>query len=186
MTKEYLPEGISEEQFVAIVEKVSVRSAHKYLFGYHSVEDLMQKAYELAVTFLIEGKFKPRGDKPMDIQLTNFLRVWIHNRLSNYRRDNSCRYPNNGGSNQVKYNLMHSLKIHSQGLTNSEIFARESDLPAKLGQDEIFDRIRNGLKPRMRKLYERSLEGEILDDIEFAKLAKAIRKILPGEAGDYI
>lgn len=183
---DYLPEGITEEKFIEIVDKVSLNSAIKYQFGYHSVEDMQQKAYELAVTFLQNGKFKPRGEKPMEVQLKNFLRVWIHNRLNNYRRDNSCRYPNKGGANQQKYNIMHALKIHSQGLTNSDIFARESDLPDRLSKEEIFGRIEQNLKPRARKLYHRYLEGEVLSEDEMSRLAKAIRKILPGEAEDYI
>lgn len=186
MSKDYLPDGITEETFVAIVKKVSLSSAIKFQFGYHDVEDLQQKAFELALTFLQNGKFKPRGDKPIELQLTNFLRIWIHNRLSNYRRDNSCRYPNNGGSNQQKYNIMHPLKIHSQGLTNSEIFARESELPEQLSRDEVLQRIEAGLKPRNRRLYRCYLDGDEIDEVDLEKLFKAIKKILPGDAEDYL
>lgn len=184
--KDYLPEGISEAKFVEIVRSVSYKSAKKFLFGYHSHEDLVQRSFEIAITILKGGKFKPRGEKPMEQQLANFLRVWIHNRLSNYRRDNSCRYPNRGGQNQIKYNLMHSLPIFSNNLASSEIFAREGFTPEKISHQDVINRLLDNFKRSERKLYDRYVHGEELDEIEMAKLTKAVKRILPGEAEEYI
>lgn len=186
MHKEYLPDGISEEKFVEIVYRVSPTSAKKFVFGYHSYEDMIQQSFFIAINILKGGKFKPRGEKPMEQQLANFLRVWIHNRLSNYRRDNSCRYPNKGGANQVKYNLMHSLKIFSQGLATSEIFARESHIPDEVSHQLVLDRLASGFKRSEQKLYDRYLGDEELDDAEYIKLEIAIRRILTGEPEEYI
>jgi hypothetical protein len=187
MSKDYLPEGITEEKLVEIVKRVSLGSAMKFQFGYHDVDDMMQKAHELAITFLSEGKFKPRGEKPMELQLTNFLRIWIHNRLSNYRRDNSCRYPNNGGANQVKYNLIHPLHIYSQGLSNSDIFARGSGLPEDIEKKEIIDRLMDNFKKGERKLYDKYISGEEeLTEKEENKLFKAVKRILNGNVEDYV
>lgn len=186
MHKEYLPDGITEKKFVEIVYRVSPTSAKKFIFGYHSYEDMIQQSFFIAINILKGGKFKPRGDKPMEQQLANFLRVWIHNRLSNYRRDNSCRYPNKGGANQVKYNLMHPLKYASMGLTNSEIFARESDIPDEVSHQIVLDRLAEGFRRSERKLYDRYLGDEELSEAEQIKLNSAVQRILQGEPEEYI
>lgn len=187
MSKEYLPEGITEEKFIEIVRAVSISSSIKFLYGYHSVEDLQQYAFQLAITFLKEGKFKPRGEKPMEKQLSAFLRVWIHNRLSNYRRDNSCRYPNKGGANQVKYNLAHPLHIYSQNLANSEIFGRENDLPYNTDLKEILERLKENFTKRELNLYNKYIqEEEELTEKEEYKLFQAVRRILKGNPEEYV
>ena len=184
--KEYLPEGISEAEFVEIVRQVSLNPSYKFRFACNDQADLLQQAYVIAITFLVEGKFKPRGEKPMRQQLANFLRVRIYKRLINFRRDKCCKYPIVSETDQARFNLAYPLKINSMGLANSEMFAGEANLPADVARKEITDRIISKMRKKIRILYDKFLSGEALEDEEWKRLRRSIKRILPGEAQEYI
>lgn len=175
----FVPEGMTADEVVAIATEVSRAPARKYLFGYHSVEDLVEQGVLISLDILSKGKFKPRGPKPMALQLKNFLRVWVRNRLSNYRRDNSCRYPNaDSPANKSKYNLMHPLKIYSQGLSTSEIFARDINVGREIDDRDLTGRLLTGLSVYERKLYWKKMGGVILSVAEEQLLLTASRRSL--------
>lgn len=184
--KSYLPEGITEDDFVEIVRQVSINPSYKFRFACNDQADLLQQAYVIAITFLIEGKFRPRGEKPMRQQLANFLRVRIYKRLINFRRDKCCKYPIVSSTDQARFNLSYPLKINSMGLTNSEIFASEDDLPDQVSHNEIIGRLAYKMRKRIRLLYDRYLAGETLSPNEWYRLRRSIKRILPGEAQEYI
>ena len=46
-----LPHGVTEEQFLIVLDNISKRLGHKFKFGYHSFEDMKQQA----AIFAIEG-----------------------------------------------------------------------------------------------------------------------------------
>lgn len=183
---ECLPPGITEEKFIEIVQQVSKTPSYKFSFGYYSIEDCRQQAFVLAITFLSKGKFKPRGEKPMEVQLRNFLSRWIWNRLNNLRRDKCCKYPNPGGNNQTKFNLMYALPIYSQELATSEIFARDSNIPDDLSGDEVKQRILAGLNKQETQLYWDYLDEKELEIDEYTLLYSAIKRILSGEPEEYV
>lgn len=88
-----LPNNVSEEEFLQVIENISKRLAYKFKFGYHSYEDMKQQA----TIFALEGLKKYDKSRPLE----NFLWTHVRNRLFNYKRDNyqrpdkpclSCRF----------------------------------------------------------------------------------------------
>lgn len=186
MSLDYLPEGISEADFVEIVTQVSNSPSYKYQFGYMDPADLKQQSFVIAITFLREGKFRPRGEKPMRQQLANFLRVRIPKRLSNFRRDRCCKYPIKSATDQARFLLMYPLKIHSMGLANSEIFAGRDDLPDLASQSEVVNRLTSRMYKKIRSIYDKYIAGEELSQSEWVRLKRSIKRILPGQPEEYI
>ena len=91
--KTKLPNGVSEQEFLTVLENISKRLGHKFKFGYHSYEDMKQQA----AIFALEGLEKYDNKRPLE----NFLWTHVRNRLFNYKRDNyqrpdkpclSCRF----------------------------------------------------------------------------------------------
>ncbi len=147
-----VPEGLTEQEVTDIMYRVSREIARRYLFGYHSVEDNIQQGVMECIKTLNNHKFVPRGDKDLQQQLINFLRVHVRNRLSNFRRNHSFRYAEpNSKNNVAKFNLMHPLKIHSQGLAGSPIFSRENTITQGIDRSEMIRRIREALSIPMLK-----------------------------------
>lgn len=173
-----------------IKNKLIINKLKEYIsqsdINWYNRKQILDNIYIITKHKPVTCKFKPRGEKPMRQQLANFLRVWLYNRLSNFRRDNCCKYPNNGGSNQIKFNLQYALPIGAMGLTNSEIFAVESELPDRSSYKEVLERLHKSLKTHNKRLYNRYISGEELNEIEFSRLERAVRKILTGVAEDYI
>lgn len=74
-----LPPNMTEEEVVKVMQKVAKGYAHKFRFGYFTKEDIEQEAYVEA----IKGMEDYDGKRPLE----NFLRVHIHNRLKNLKRN---------------------------------------------------------------------------------------------------
>jgi hypothetical protein len=148
-----IPAGLTEQDCIEVFYKVSREAAPKYMFGYHGKDDIVEDGvYECIKILETTDKFQPKPGKDLKQQLTNFLRVHVRRRLSNNRRDRSYRYASpNSKHNIAKYNLMHPLKIHSQGLTNSDIFSRDNTICEQVDHDEMIRRIREGLSITMLK-----------------------------------
>lgn len=79
-----IPEGMTEEEVLAAIDKVCSRLAHKYRFAYHELEDIKQQGFLEAVNSL--EKYKP------DLPLENFLWRCIKNGLYNFKRNNFVRH----------------------------------------------------------------------------------------------
>jgi len=78
-----LANGVSEEEFLEVLENISKRLGHKFKFGYHSYEDMKQQA----AIFALEGLERYDNSRPLE----NFLWTHVRNRLFNYKRDNYQR-----------------------------------------------------------------------------------------------
>lgn len=78
-----LPNGVSEQEFLTVLDNISKRLGHKFKFGYHSFEDMKQQA----AIFALEGLEKYDNTRPLE----NFLWTHVRNRLFNYKRDNYQR-----------------------------------------------------------------------------------------------
>lgn len=74
---------ISDEEFLAVLDKITRRLAHKFKFGYHSAEDMKQQA----AIFALEGLKNYDYQRPLE----NFLWTHVRNRLFNYKRNNYQR-----------------------------------------------------------------------------------------------
>ena len=78
-----LPNGVSEQEFLTVLDNISKRLGHKFKFGYHSFDDMKQQA----AIFALEGLQKYDNSRPLE----NFLWTHVRNRLFNYKRDNYQR-----------------------------------------------------------------------------------------------
>ena len=74
---------VSDEEFLAVLDKITKRLAYKFKFGYHSVEDMKQQA----AIFALEGLKNYDHKRPLE----NFLWTHVRNRLFNYKRNNYQR-----------------------------------------------------------------------------------------------
>ncbi len=78
-----LPNGVTEEEFLIVLDNISRRLGHKFKFGYHDFDDMKQQA----AIFAIEGLEKYDNSRPLE----NFLWTHVRNRLFNYKRNNYQR-----------------------------------------------------------------------------------------------
>lgn len=82
-TQNKLPHGVSEEDFLKVLDNISKRLGHKFRFGYHDFEDMKQQA----AIFAMEGLEKYDNTRPLE----NFLWTHVRNRLFNFKRNNYQR-----------------------------------------------------------------------------------------------
>lgn len=74
-----LPENITEQEFLDVVDDVVNKISQRFVFGYHDVEDIKQQGR----LYALEGIGGYDGRKP----LGNFLWTHVKNRLCNDKRD---------------------------------------------------------------------------------------------------
>lgn len=75
-----IPQGMTENEVIEIIDKVARGLAPIFRFGYHTIEDMRQQAKIIA----IEGLDKYDATRPLE----NFLWTHVRNRLYNFKRDN--------------------------------------------------------------------------------------------------
>jgi hypothetical protein len=75
-----IPDGMTEEEVIEVINNVVRRLAWKYRFGYHTVDDIKQQGWLEAW----KGLDKYDNKRPLE----NFLWTHVRNRLFNYKRDN--------------------------------------------------------------------------------------------------
>lgn len=75
--------GVSEAEFLIVLDNISRRLANKFKFGYHDFDDMKQQA----AIFALEGLEKYDHSRPLE----NFLWTHVRNRLFNYKRNNYQR-----------------------------------------------------------------------------------------------
>jgi hypothetical protein len=178
-----VPPGMNEDEFISILYEIGHTIKKKYHFGYHDESDMIQQGIEEILVCLQRGKFKPRGDKPLPQQFKNWVRVWMRNKLSNYRRKHSCRYANaDSALNQSKFKIMHPLKIHSQGLTQSEIFARAFSCEDRLRQEDALCAIQKGLSVEQYDNFILLVDGSELPPETVDELFFLVKDLLCEEA----
>ena len=78
-----IPQGMTEQQVIQIIDNIAKRLANKFKFGYHEIEDMKQQAR----LFAWEGIDNYDGVRPLE----NFLWTHVRNRLYNFKRNNFGR-----------------------------------------------------------------------------------------------
>lgn len=78
-----LPNGVTTEEFLLVLENITKRLANKFRFAYHTTEDMKQQA----AIFALEGLQNYDKKRPLE----NFLWTHVRNRLFNYKRNNYQR-----------------------------------------------------------------------------------------------
>ena len=175
----FVPEGLSEQDVMDCMTKAANEQCRNYQYGYNDLDDFRQQAIMHCIKVINAKKFVPKPDKDIKKQLLAFLRVHVRNRLSNDRRKESFRYSNpESRNNKPKYAIMHPLKIHSFGLENSEIFARDNHICDEFDKKELFEKIRDNLTiAELKDLLKLQADVKISEGRKIA-LIERIREIL--------
>lgn len=194
-----IPNGYTEEEVLAIINKVTSSLARKYKFGYHELEDMKQQGIIIA----IEGLERYDGVRPLE----NFLWVHVHNRLYNFKRNNFGRpdkpclncplqaYKNNMCTlykNEMeceiyeKWYQKNDIKRALMSSRDSEdTFAETSPIEDELFKKEIFNIIDKQIPINMREDWIRFCNKLKLSKIRRTALIEQILLILKEKGIDH-
>lgn len=180
-----------DQQTIETIQKVAKRLAHKYAFGYYTVEDIEQEAFIIGVD----------GFKRYDAShgpLENFIHVHISNRLHNFRRDNyyrppqeccaDCESKESGyacDSCQERKRRALSRRYLTQSADSSTCYTTEKtsypdDITSNLEIDEIRTKINLHLPIDMRIDYLRMLDGVYVPKQRRTEIENKILEIVNG------
>ena len=196
-----LPNGVSEEEFLNVLDNISKRLGYKFKFGYHSYEDM----YQQAAIFALEGLEKYDNKRPLE----NFLWTHVRNRLFNYKRDNykrpdkpclNCPFfdkhfkcSNNQCSeyanqmdcdlykkwfdrNDSKKNIMKPGTIEDQSLLKNK---DNEDFQYIMANKELIQKLDKLLIGEHREIYLKLKHGIKVNKVDIKKLQKHIQEIIP-------
>jgi DNA-directed RNA polymerase specialized sigma24 family protein len=197
-----LPHGVTEEQFLTVLDNISKRLGHKFKFGYHSFDDMKQQA----AVFALEGLEKYDNKRPLE----NFLWTHVRNRLFNYKRDNYQRpdkpcltcplydahckastnqcleytdksecelYSSWEKRNNRKKNIMKPVgmdDLHEKSTKS----VTDKDIPESIFNQQIIELLDEHIPAPYREYYLRLKYGEKIYKAEMNKLYEIIQEIL--------
>lgn len=203
--KNQLPNGVSEDEFLQVLDNISKRLGHKFKFGYHSYEDMKQQA----AIFALEGLEKYDNSRPLE----NFLWTHVRNRLFNFKRDNyqrpdkpcfscifydeHCRQSTNqcteftdknncpeyntwNNRNTNKRNIMKPVGIEDLQEQNVNItkLASQNTIADIVGNQQIIDILDRNVPAQHRAAYLKLKYGDKIYKTELNKLLECIQTIL--------
>lgn len=193
--------GVSEEDFLNVLDNISKRLANKFKFGYHDFDDMKQQA----AIFAIEGLEKYDHSRPLE----NFLWTHVRNRLFNYKRNNyqrpdkpcfTCPFFDKGfkcslnqcskytdkyecslyqawaSRNDSKKNIMQPSYIGDNEHINSSLF--KDKLLSEIQNQEIIKFLDSNIQAEYRESYLKLKHGTKIPKHQLVKLQKHISEIL--------
>lgn len=83
----FIPEGYTEEEVLAILDRAIWPLAENMKFGYNEASDMYQEGFILASNVM--SKYESEGRN--NCSLENFIRIHVRNRFINMRRDQLYR-----------------------------------------------------------------------------------------------
>jgi len=177
--------GVSESDFLKVLDNISKRLIYKFKFGYHDIDDMKQQA----AIFAIEGLKKYDHSRPLE----NFLWTHVRNRLFNYKRNNyqrpdkpclTCplydkafknsnnqclKYSNKNdcapysawsSRNESKKNIMKPSSLHNQSLNEDNQIEDNNDPSEFLQNKEIIEYLDANISlPEHRETYLKLKNG---------------------------
>lgn len=199
--------GYTEEEILAIIDRVVKTLAKNFTFGYYDDVDLHQEGF----IFALEGIEKFDSKRPLE----NFLYSHIRNRFSNLRRNKFSRLeppcktcpffdPHNKISkcgnectayedkmecsrwaifinrNFTKRNLNEPITIGDVDDEMEEKMKDYNDPSSPVLDTELIDKINNELDATLRSDFIKLMAGSKLPKIKREKVQKAIEEILYG------
>lgn len=199
-TKKKLPHNIDEKEFVEILHRIVKKLGYKFIFGYHSFEDM----YQQAAIFAIEGLEKYDSSKPLE----NFLWTHLRNRLFNFKRDNFKRpdkpclncplYDKDYAvsDNQCsKYSQVLDCSLYKKwyirnsskqnimrptSLENDKVVASgENSIFGDISNSELLNKIEKKLRGEYREIYLKIKHGTKVNRADINKLQKFIKENIP-------
>lgn len=197
----HIPTGMTEEEVVAIIDKIAQRLARRFIFGYYDIDDIEQQAR----LFALEGMVNYKEGRPLE----NFLWVHVKNRLCNFKRkeyeridkpciscrhdaynaefDTCAKYPDDIMScityykwirrNESKKSLVIPIKLYSVR-DESEPNMSVNDCVGFVCNKEMLQLIDDKLPIILRADYLRLLSGGKVTKYKRVQIQDAIRHIL--------
>tara|TARA_E500000331_G_scaffold72897_2_gene67792 strand:- start:931 stop:1566 length:636 start_codon:yes stop_codon:yes gene_type:complete len=192
-----LPHNIDEKEFVEILHRIVKKLGYKFIFGYHSFEDM----YQQAAIFAIEGLEKYDSSKPLE----NFLWTHLRNRLFNFKRDNFKRpdkpclncplydkdyavsdnqcskysqvldcslYKKWYIRNSSKQNIMKPTSLENEKVVSSGAGSIFGDI----SNSELLNKIEKELRGEYREIYLKIKHGTKVNRADIKKLQKFIQE----------
>lgn len=202
--KSLLPNGVTEEEFLRVLDDISKRLGHKFKFGYHDFDDMKQQA----AIFALEGLEKYDRSRPLE----NFLWTHVRNRLFNYKRDNyqrpdkpcltcplydpHCKKSTNQCldfenktdcelynaweiRNNSKKNIMRPVNIESSEDYGSK-YHTKGDIGDIVLSQEIIKKLDENIPVSHRESYLKLKYGEKINKSDLQKLILVIKEIING------
>lgn len=170
---------MTEQEVLAVIEKIANRYCHKFKFGYFTAEDIKQEAFIIAVDAL--DRYDER--RPLE----NFLSSHVKNRLINFKRDNYCRQQKEDADikwelrNNAKKFLMEPLDISNIRDEQEKNMRNENDFIEDIFTREMFDLIDSELPVDLRSDYLRIKDGVYVPKPRRQQIYDEISKIINGE-----
>lgn len=167
----HTPEGMTEDEVVRIISKISNRLAPKYVFAGYDVEDIKQEAFIIGIT----GLKKYDSSRPLE----NFMYTHINNRLKTFKRDNYYRLDYGTSAQKIqdrKRNLLepvsidaiYALYVSDQTITNVYI-------------NELLEMIDSKLPAHLRRDYLKLKSNSPLPKGRKAQITQVIEEIVKGD-----
>ncbi len=159
-------------EHIETIIRVATQVAPKYVFGYNSVEDLIQEG----ITYGLEAL--PRWDRERPLE--NFMRVHIRNRLHNYKRNKYFRYEKNADAtksekwaerNKRRQSLMCPLEI------KDEIMMMDHTLE-EANYNELINLIKKELPAELRTDFLRMVDGVPISTLRRNKIQSIVRSMI--------
>lgn len=196
-----LPDGMTEDEFVSIVNNVAGQLCHKFKFGYYEIDDIKQECFIEAIDAL--NRYDP--DRP----LVNFLWSHLHNRLCNlkrkkyFRREKPCdNCPLNAyvaetdectafedrlecapyavwaKKNDTKKNIMNPIGLSSMNDEQEKNARVDSDMLSNVANNEIISLIDDNISLANRKYWLQQKGGIKIPKKHYDELLNEIHIIL--------
>ena len=197
-----LPNNVTEEEFLLVLDNISKRLAYKFQFGYHSFEDMKQQA----AIFALEGLEKYDNKRPLE----NFLWTHVRNRLFNYKRDNyqrpdkpclGCKFYDQhckASTNQClefankddceEYSAWYSRNTRKKNIMkpvgmedvseNAQINHSSYSISDIVANEQLISLLDKSIPAQYRETYLRLKHGEKVYKTDLVKLMKIIKTIL--------
>jgi len=196
-----LPDGVTEDDFIDIVNSISKKLCDKFKFGYFDREDIKQECFILAMDALSRYD----SDRP----LINFLWSHIHNRLCNLKRDKYFRlekpcfkcplnayvakddlctaYDNKEDcsfyavwleKNTSKQNIMNPIGMSCMNDENEQRMKNNDSVFSNVANDEILNIVDNNISISMRKYWLQQRAGIRIPKKHYDLLIEEIHQIL--------
>jgi len=179
------PPGYSEKEVLATIKIVTHHLAPKYTFGYHTVEDVEQEAFILALEAL------ERFDTTKGGKLKTYIYTYVGNRLKNFKRDNYYRQEytckkcgqtdplcktciKRAWRAEQKVNILEANDIHS--VTDDAALLKDHDW--ELDSQEIFDAINSQLSLALREDFLKIRDGVHVPKVRRLVVEAAVSEIV--------
>lgn len=185
-----IPEGMTEEEVLEVITRITKRIAPKFVFGFYEIKDIEQEAFLIAV----DGLERYDPSRPLE----NFLSVHVSNRLKSFKRDNyvrqeePCPYCNNQDDycekcerkrkrNEIKKNIIGPIEISHVDDENEKNMKLNPMFIDNIEIDEIKRLIDIELPVSLRIDYLKMLDGVYVAKQKKDRVKEEIIRII----GDY-